>query len=159
LATSYTSAWQILAILPRSTRRSRRTTSTLRLNTCLQALWARSVLQVQSHFNEACLTCQQVISPNSQTSYSAHEGQVLIGATYPTNRDVNRKEFEESLRALLAVEGPLCAWQKLSATEVGTFQMVAEFFDASLAPRAVQRCNQLKNGVSLRSINPGPNNG
>jgi hypothetical protein len=42
---------------------------------------------------------------------------------------------------LLSVEGQLFAWQKLAATEAGTFRIVAEFFDSALALRAVQRLN------------------
>jgi hypothetical protein len=50
---------------------------------------------------------------------------------------------------LLSAEGKLFAWQKLSATEAGAFRMVAEFDNASLAPRAVNRCNGKQIGVSF----------
>jgi hypothetical protein len=94
------------------------------------------------------LILQQIVSPGSK--HSAHEGQVLLCATYPTVGDANRKDFEESLRALLAVEGPLCAWKRISAPGATTFQLVAEYADAAMAPRAVSRCAEQQNSVSTR---------
>ena len=54
---------------------------------------------------------------------------------------LDKSVFEESLRAALAVEGELYAWQKFLATEAGTYRMVAEFVDSTHASRAVKRCN------------------
>lgn len=72
----------------------------------------------------------------------------MVTASYPVELPLNRKDFEESLRALLSAEGRLVAWQKLSATEAGTIKMVVEFFDAALAIRAVARCDGKVIGVS-----------
>jgi uncharacterized membrane protein len=49
---------------------------------------------------------------------------------------------------LLAIEGSLCAWLKVTATEAGVFHMIAEFHDASFATRAIQRLDG-KQTVSL----------
>jgi hypothetical protein len=81
---------------------------------------------------------QAVHSP-SKGSYSAHEGQVVLTATYPIGTPCNKKTFEDGLRALVSVEGKLNAWQKLAATEAGAFRMVAEFCDSALALHAIQR--------------------
>ncbi|TAQ90445.1 hypothetical protein B7494_g1292 [Chlorociboria aeruginascens] len=92
----------------------------------------------------SAMTFGKIVTPNSKAKYSAHEGQVVLTASYPTNVSFDTKEFEESLRALLSAEGELHAWQKLLATEAGTFRMVAEFMDAAMAVRAVQRCHGKK---------------
>ncbi|PQE16546.1 meiosis mei2 protein [Rutstroemia sp. NJR-2017a BBW] len=88
-------------------------------------------------------------TPNSQDPPTAHEGQVVLTASYPSNTALDRKEFEESLRELLSAEGELHAWQKLLATEAGTFKMVAEFANSALVPRAINRCNNKMIGVRL----------
>ena len=41
---------------------------------------------------------------------------------------------------MLSVEGPLCAWKRISAPGAETFRMIAEFADAAMALRAVARC-------------------
>ncbi|KAI9646936.1 hypothetical protein NHQ30_004936 [Ciborinia camelliae] len=87
------------------------------------------------------LTLRQAISPQSRTVYSAHEGQVMLTATYPPNTNIDKKVFEESLRELLSVEGELYAWQKFLATEAGTFRLCAEFVDSAFVSRAIERCN------------------
>ncbi|KAF7875068.1 hypothetical protein EAF04_002240 [Stromatinia cepivora] len=81
------------------------------------------------------------ISPQSRTVYSAHEGQVMLTATYLPNTNIDKKVFEESLRDLLSVEGELYAWQKFLATEAGTFRLCAEFVDSAMVSRAIDRCN------------------
>ncbi|ESZ99458.1 hypothetical protein SBOR_0220 [Sclerotinia borealis F-4128] len=81
------------------------------------------------------------ISPQSRTIYSAHEGQVMLTATYPPNTNIDKQVFEESLRDLLSVEGELYAWQKFLATEAGTFRLCAEFVDSAMVARAIERCN------------------
>ncbi|KAF5879639.1 putative rna recognition domain-containing protein 2 protein [Botrytis fragariae] len=81
------------------------------------------------------------ISPQSRTVYSAHEGQVMLTATYPPHTNIDKKVFEESLRDLLSVEGELYAWQKFLATEAGTFRLCAEFVDSAMVARAIERCN------------------
>lgn len=88
-------------------------------------------------------------SPSSNIPQTAHEGQVIMTASYPSNTALDRKAFEESLRELLSAEGELYAWQKLLATEAGTFKMVAEFADSGLAGRAIARCNNKIIGVRL----------
>ncbi|KAA8572925.1 hypothetical protein EYC84_003476 [Monilinia fructicola] len=81
------------------------------------------------------------VSPQSRTVYSAHEGQVMLTATYPPHTNIDKKVFEESLRELLSVECDLYAWQKFLATEAGTFRLCAEFVDSSFVARAIERCN------------------
>ncbi|TGO69124.1 hypothetical protein BOTNAR_0015g00400 [Botryotinia narcissicola] len=83
----------------------------------------------------------KAISPQSRTVYSAHEGQVMLTATYPPHTNIDKKVFEESLRDLLSVEGELYAWQKFLATEAGTFRLCAEFVDSAMVARAIERCN------------------
>ena len=58
---------------------------------------------------------------------------------------MNRQAFEENLRELLAAEGPLCAWKRISAPGAETFRMIAEFADAAMALRAVARCGDKTN--------------
>ncbi|RAL60197.1 hypothetical protein DID88_000818 [Monilinia fructigena] len=81
------------------------------------------------------------VSPQSRTVYSAHEGQVMLTATYPPHTNIDKKVFEESLRELLSVECELYAWQKFLATEAGTFRLCAEFVDSAFVTRAIERCN------------------
>lgn len=95
------------------------------------------------------LTVDQAISPAKHQKMTAHEGQVVLRASYPRTSDLDKKAFEESMRGLLAVEGPLCAWQKMTATEAGVFELVAEFEDASHVLRAIQRLNGKQYGVSF----------
>lgn len=91
----------------------------------------------------------QVASPNSNAIYSAHEGQILLEAKYPTKVTIDKFEFEDSLRAALSAEGEIYAWQKLLASEAGSYRMVAEFVDSTVASRAVKRCNGKTAGVSF----------
>jgi hypothetical protein len=65
---------------------------------------------------------------------------------------LDKKVFEDSMRKLLTVEGSLCAWQKMTATEGGVFELVAEFEDSSFALRAIQRLNGKQYGVSFAII-------
>ncbi|KAM3073805.1 hypothetical protein ACMFMG_008430 [Clarireedia jacksonii] len=95
-----------------------------------------------------------VVSPNSKSLTSAHEGQVMMTASYPSNTALDKKEFEESLRELLSAEGELYAWQKLLATEAGTFRMVAEFADSALVTRAIARCNNKIIGSVVVKVEP-----
>lgn len=82
----------------------------------------------------------KIISPRSRPR-SAHEGQVILTAIYPPLASHNKKSFEDGLRQLLEVDGKLCAWQKISATEAGTFRLIAEFCDIKKAQMAITRCN------------------
>lgn len=82
----------------------------------------------------------QVVSPKSKLR-SAHEGQIVLTATYSAHAAHNKKEFEDGLKQLLEVDGKLCAWQKISATEAGTFRLIAEFCDIKKAKQAIARCN------------------
>ena len=69
---------------------------------------------------------------------------MVLTASYPVGTPYNKKAFEDALRAMLSAEAGedgLNAWQKLAATEAGTFRMVAEFCDSTLARNAVQRLN------------------
>ena len=84
----------------------------------------------------------QGVHTPSKGSYSAHEGQVVLNASYPIGTPYNKKAFEDGLIAVLSVEGKLHAWQKQAATEAGTFRMIVEFCDSALALRAVQRLNR-----------------
>ena len=53
---------------------------------------------------------------------------------------MNKKRFEETLINWLEVDNhKLCAWQKLSATQAGTFRLVAEYYDSAFAAKAVER--------------------
>lgn len=75
----------------------------------------------------------------------------MFSVRYPAG-DNHRLEFEEGMRSLLTVEGPLCAWKRLSAPGSETFQMIAEFADATMAPRAVTRTNEMVTaGVSVKN--------
>jgi hypothetical protein len=67
---------------------------------------------------------------------------------YPAGATINKREVEKGLMNLLSVEGVLCAWQKIPSNQEGVFLLLAEFADASCAPRAVQRLNQMKIDVS-----------
>lgn len=95
------------------------------------------------------LTLQQIVSPETKAVYSAHEGQVMLTATFPPATQIDKKVFEESLRDLLAIECPLYAWQKFLATEAGTFRLCAEFVDSAFVPRAIERCNNRIIGVCI----------
>lgn len=95
------------------------------------------------------LTFKQAISPQSRTVYSAHEGQVMLTATYPPNSNIDMKAFEESLRDLLSVEGELYAWQRFCATEAGTFRLCAEFVDSAMVARTIERCDNKLIGVCI----------
>lgn len=90
----------------------------------------------------------QSFSPHRQ-SFTAHEGQVVLKVKYPVTRASNKGAFELQIRDLLAVEGPIRAWQKIVATEAGVYHLVAEFEDSSHAGRAIQRLNGTKVGVSF----------
>ncbi|KAI9049332.1 hypothetical protein LZ554_007176 [Drepanopeziza brunnea f. sp. 'monogermtubi'] len=83
----------------------------------------------------------QASSRNLQQSYTAHEGQVVLKVKYPATRNSGKGAFELQIRDLLAVEGPIRAWQKIVATEAGIYHLVAEFEDACHAGRAIQRLN------------------
>ncbi|KAM3073807.1 hypothetical protein ACMFMG_008430 [Clarireedia jacksonii] len=78
----------------------------------------------------------------------------MMTASYPSNTALDKKEFEESLRELLSAEGELYAWQKLLATEAGTFRMVAEFADSALVTRAIARCNNKIIGSVVVKVEP-----
>lgn len=81
---------------------------------------------------------------------SAHEGQIVLTASYPINVSaaLDKKAFEDAMRNMLQVEGKLCAWQKISATEAGTFRLIAEFEDVDVAQRAVKRCK----GIAVSTV-------
>ncbi|KAG0648563.1 Meiosis mei2 [Hyphodiscus hymeniophilus] len=83
----------------------------------------------------------QAVNSPSKGSYSAHEGQIIVVASYPTGTPCNKKVFEEGLVDVLSVEGDLFAWQKQAASTAGTYRMVAEYCDANHAIRAVERLN------------------
>jgi hypothetical protein len=83
--------------------------------------------------------------------YTAHEGQVILQAPYPTSSIINKKAFEDSLRGTLSVDGSLCAWQKLNGTDADALVMLAEFHDASVVPNAVRRCDGMPIYVRIRS--------
>jgi hypothetical protein len=70
--------------------------------------------------------------------------QVYLEVIYPVGAAVIKRDVEKMLVNLLSVEGALCAWQKIPSSEEGVFRLLAEFYDASCAPRAVQRLNQMK---------------
>ncbi|CAG8971934.1 hypothetical protein HYALB_00003269 [Hymenoscyphus albidus] len=80
----------------------------------------------------------QVVSPGPSKP-SDYEGEVILEAFYPVDRVVNQQEVEVSLRKLLATEGPLCAWRKLPSHQPGSYKLLAEFFDAAIATRAIGR--------------------
>lgn len=74
----------------------------------------------------------------------------MFSVKYPSGDNNHRLDFEEGMRSLLTVEGPLCAWKRLSSPNSETFQMVAEFADATMAARAVTRTNEMVTaGVSV----------
>jgi hypothetical protein len=58
-----------------------------------------------------------------------------------------------------SVEGALCAWQKIPSSEEGVFRLLAEFYDASCALRAVQRLIHHLQGVgsALHVVSPTSN--
>jgi hypothetical protein len=70
--------------------------------------------------------------------------QIYLEVTYPVGTSIIKRDVEKVLVNLLSVEGALCAWQKIPSTQEGVFRLLAEFYDASCAPRAVQRLNQMK---------------
>lgn len=84
---------------------------------------------------------QQAVKSPSKTSYSAHEGQVMVVLHYPIGTPYNKKAFEQGVIDLLSVEGELYAWQKQAATQAGTFRMVVEYCDITHAMRTVQHLN------------------
>ena len=63
-------------------------------------------------------------------------------ASYPIGTPCNKKVFEDGLIGALSAEGDLFAWQKQAATEAGTYRMVAEYCDATVALHAVERLNR-----------------
>lgn len=63
---------------------------------------------------------------------------------------MTKKAFEDSLRVLLSVDGSLCAWQKLNDIDADMLVMLAEFHDASLVPRAINRCDGMQIYVRIR---------
>jgi hypothetical protein len=83
--------------------------------------------------------------------YTAHEGQVILQASYPTSSIVSKKAFEDELRGILSVDGSLCAWQKLNDADAGVLVLLAEFHDASIVPRAVLRCDGMLIYVCIHS--------
>lgn len=55
------------------------------------------------------------------------------------------------MRAILAVDGELCAWKRLNPLNADRLRFVVEFADASLADACVKRCTQAsKNTVSWK---------
>ncbi len=140
--------------MPRSfTTHVARITTIWRLNTSHPMRLLRYVILSQD--SSSCtflLPCSisnisKVFSPEKDFC-SAHEGQVVLRVKYPVSRSSTKGQFEQSMRDLLAVEGPICAWQKMAATEAGTFHMIAEFEDCAHAGRAINRLNAKQVGVS-----------
>ena len=66
----------------------------------------------------------QAVSP--QSAISSHEGQVYLEVSYPSDPNIHKFEFEQGLVKLVAVEGLLCAWQKLPTPSPGAFLLLAE---------------------------------
>ncbi|KAF4629910.1 hypothetical protein G7Y89_g8229 [Cudoniella acicularis] len=92
-----------------------------------------------------------VCSPDRNGELSSYEGQVLLEVQYPAHRNFSasdRKAFEDSLRALLVVEGTLCAWQTLSTEGSDVYRLRAEFYDSSFATRAIKRLDGQRLGGS-----------
>jgi hypothetical protein len=82
--------------------------------------------------------------------YTAHEGQVILQAPYPTGSTVSKKVFEDELRGVLSMDGSLCAWEKLN-TDDGVYVLLAEFHDASAVPNVTRRCDGMMIYVCFRS--------
>ncbi len=93
------------------------------------------------------LTFVQINSPLAKGVCSAYEGQVIVHIQYPIAYD--KGKFEDEIRELLSANGrSLFAWEKLTDGEIGTFVLVAEFFDASHAKAVVQEWHGKVIGVS-----------
>jgi hypothetical protein len=75
-----------------------------------------------------------------------------LTVTYPANAAVDRKVFEDAVRAALQTEGNLLAWQKIAATQIGTFKMIAEYCDTFKAQKAVKRLHGCYCKVTLLAL-------
>lgn len=62
-------------------------------------------------------------------------------ARFPSTETSDYPSLGEMILGLLAMEGPLYAWQKQLTTETGTLRVIAEYSDVSLAERVVERLN------------------
>ena len=83
------------------------------------------------------LTFGQIDSPLAKGLCSAYEGQVIVQVQYPIGFD--KGKFEDEVRELMSAKGrSLFAWEKLTDGGVGTFTLVAEYYDASHAKFVIQ---------------------
>jgi hypothetical protein len=83
------------------------------------------------------LTFGQIDSPLAKGLCSAYEGQVIVQVQYPIGYD--KGKFEDEVRELMSAKGrSLFAWEKLTDGGVGTFTLVAEYYDASHAKSVIQ---------------------
>jgi hypothetical protein len=81
---------------------------------------------------------------------------VLLRVRFPA--DVPRDAFEEQVRYLLSEDlGPYTAWQVISAPDAERLVMIAEYFDSSIAARAVKKLDNKCLGEDV-STNTLPQN-
>lgn len=89
---------------------------------------------------------RKIVSPQHSGKYSSHEGEVVLRVPFSAKAPtLTKNKFAEMLLDLLVVEGPVVAWRRFP--DPGSFHIVAEFADASLASRAVTRLNGQPIGV------------
>jgi hypothetical protein len=99
------------------------------------------------HCQTSSIDNKQYISPQSKVKYTAYEGQVVLRVPYSAKTPaLTKKEFGQHLLDLISIEGSLCAWRRYA--DPGSFHIVAEYADATMAPRAIARLNGQVFGVS-----------
>jgi hypothetical protein len=83
------------------------------------------------------LTSGQINSPLAKGLCSAYEGQVIVQVQYPIGYD--KGKFEDEVRELMSAKGrSLFAWEKLTEGGVGSFTLVAEYYDVSHAKSVIK---------------------
>jgi len=94
-----------------------------------------------------------VTDPLRADSYSEYEGQVHLRVR--VHADVPRERFEDDLRHLLSEDlGPYTAWQIISPPDAPNISMIAEYFDSSIAPRAVKKLHSMFMGEDVGKNSP-----